>query len=77
MFACLIADNKTSMLSVNEVSLSLDECCLPSEVLSKTLIVRGLAEKTSAETLKDSFEGAVSARVIADKETGVSKRSVV
>lgn len=34
----------------------------------------GLAEKTSAETLKNAFERALSARVILDKETGVSKR---
>ncbi|XP_034743046.1 nucleolin-like isoform X2 [Etheostoma cragini] len=45
-----------------------------ANVLSKTLIVMGLAEKTTAETLKGAFEGAFSARVAADKETGVSKR---
>ncbi|XP_051238407.1 nucleolin isoform X3 [Dicentrarchus labrax] len=45
-----------------------------AKVLSKTLIVVGLAEKTTAETLKSAFEGALSARVIADKETGVSRR---
>ncbi|KAJ4937342.1 hypothetical protein JOQ06_001906 [Pogonophryne albipinna] len=39
----------------------------------KTLIVMGLAEKTTAETLKSAFEGASSARVTVDKETGVSK----
>uniref|UniRef100_UPI0037E8FA9D nucleolin-like n=1 Tax=Semicossyphus pulcher TaxID=241346 RepID=UPI0037E8FA9D len=44
------------------------------KVLSKTLMVVGLAEKTTAETLKSAFEGAVSARVIAEKETGVSRR---
>ncbi|XP_010782013.1 nucleolin-like isoform X2 [Notothenia coriiceps] len=40
----------------------------------KTLIVMGLAEKTTAETLKSAFEGASSARVTVDKETGVSKK---
>ncbi|XP_031153936.1 nucleolin-like isoform X2 [Sander lucioperca] len=45
-----------------------------AKVLSKTLIVMGLAEKTTAETLKGAFEGAFSARVAVDKETGVSKR---
>ncbi|GAA6222589.1 nucleolin-like isoform X1 [Lates japonicus] len=44
------------------------------KVLLKTLIVKGLAEKTTAETLKSAFEGTVSARVTVDKETGVSKR---
>ncbi|XP_071349004.1 nucleolin-like isoform X2 [Trachinotus anak] len=44
-----------------------------ANVISKTLIVRGLSQKTTAETLKSSFEGALSARVIMDKETGVSK----
>ncbi|XP_008279900.1 nucleolin-like isoform X2 [Stegastes partitus] len=44
------------------------------EVLSNTLIVLGLAEKTTAETLRGAFEGSVDARVLADKETGVSKR---
>lgn len=43
---------------------------------SKTLIIVGLAEKTNAETLKNAFEGAVSARVAVDKDTGVSKRCV-
>ncbi|XP_019114625.2 nucleolin isoform X1 [Larimichthys crocea] len=41
--------------------------------LSDTLIVRGLAEKTTAETLKTAFEGSLSARVCMDKETGISK----
>ncbi|XP_051809240.1 nucleolin-like isoform X2 [Acanthochromis polyacanthus] len=44
------------------------------EVLSKTLIVMGLAEKTTAETLRGAFEGSVDARVAVDKETGLSKR---
>uniref|UniRef100_A0A3Q3XJP7 RRM domain-containing protein n=1 Tax=Mola mola TaxID=94237 RepID=A0A3Q3XJP7_MOLML len=42
-------------------------------VLLNTLIVMGLAEKTSAETLKNAFEGALSTRIITDKDTGVSK----
>ncbi|XP_044076321.1 nucleolin-like isoform X2 [Siniperca chuatsi] len=45
-----------------------------AKVLSKTLIVMGLADKTTAETLKSAFEGALSARVTVDKKTGVSKR---
>ncbi|XP_073346676.1 nucleolin-like [Pagrus major] len=45
-----------------------------AKVLPTTLVVMGLAEKTSAETLKSAFEGAVSARVILDKETGASKK---
>lgn len=48
---------------------------LPSSV-SKTLIVMGLAERTTADTLKSAFEGALSARVAVDRETGVSKRLV-
>ncbi|KAG8014016.1 nucleolin [Nibea albiflora] len=44
-----------------------------TKVLSDTLIVRGLAEKTTAETLKTAFEGSLSARVCMDKETGLSK----
>ncbi|KAI3375134.1 hypothetical protein L3Q82_021653, partial [Scortum barcoo] len=45
-----------------------------AKVLSKTLIVMGLTEKTTAETLKSAFEGALSARVTVDKKTGTSKR---
>ncbi|KAM8727789.1 nucleolin-like isoform 2-T2 [Acanthopagrus schlegelii] len=44
------------------------------KVLTTTLIVMGLAQKTTAETLKSAFEGASSARVILDKETGASKK---
>ncbi|XP_056148795.1 nucleolin-like [Lampris incognitus] len=43
------------------------------KVLSKTLIVSGLAKETSEETLKSAFEGALSARVTLDKDTGVSR----
>ncbi|XP_058489848.1 nucleolin-like [Solea solea] len=39
-----------------------------------TLILSSLSEKTTAETLKSAFEGACSARVAVDKETGVSKK---
>uniref|UniRef100_A0A673AWE7 RRM domain-containing protein n=1 Tax=Sphaeramia orbicularis TaxID=375764 RepID=A0A673AWE7_9TELE len=45
-----------------------------ASVLSKTLFVKGLAEKTTAQTLKSAFEGALSAKVIVDKDTGVSKK---
>ncbi|CAK6952269.1 nucleolin-like [Scomber scombrus] len=44
-----------------------------AKVLLKTLIVMGLAKETTAETLKSAFDGALSARVAVDKETGVSK----
>ncbi|CAN9503181.1 unnamed protein product [Ophioblennius macclurei] len=44
------------------------------KVLSKTLIVMNLADKTTAETLQSAFEGALSARVTMDRETGLSKR---
>ncbi|XP_034558264.1 nucleolin-like [Notolabrus celidotus] len=43
------------------------------KVESKTLVVMGLAEKTTSDTLKSVFEEALIARVIQDK-TGVSKR---
>ncbi|CAJ1071910.1 nucleolin-like [Xyrichtys novacula] len=44
------------------------------KVESKTLVVFDLSKKTTAESLKSAFEEALSARVIVDKETGVSKR---
>ncbi|KAH0502819.1 nucleolin, partial [Microtus ochrogaster] len=40
---------------------------------SKTLFVKGLSEDTTEETLKESFEGSVRARIITDRETGSSK----
>ncbi|XP_027875431.1 nucleolin-like isoform X2 [Xiphophorus couchianus] len=40
----------------------------------KTLFVAGLAETTTAETLQSAFDGAASARVAIDKNTGASKR---
>lgn len=43
------------------------------KVLSKTLIVMGLTEETSTETLKGAFEGSISARITTDKDTGVSR----
>ncbi|CAL9686827.1 unnamed protein product [Knipowitschia caucasica] len=39
----------------------------------KTLFVRGLSEDTTDETLKEAFKGSVSARIVSDRETGVSK----
>ncbi|XP_049888733.1 nucleolin-like isoform X3 [Epinephelus moara] len=45
-----------------------------TEKVKTTLIVMGLSEKTTAETLKSVFEGAVSARISVDRDTGVSKR---
>ncbi|XP_068196662.1 nucleolin-like [Antennarius striatus] len=44
-----------------------------NKVLSKTLVVMGLAQKTSADTLHNAFQGALSARVITDRKTGLSK----
>ncbi|KAG7277393.1 hypothetical protein CRUP_033348, partial [Coryphaenoides rupestris] len=43
------------------------------EVLLTTLIVMGLAETTSEETLKTVFEGSAGARIIRDKKTALSK----
>ncbi|KAG7456842.1 hypothetical protein MATL_G00240200 [Megalops atlanticus] len=40
---------------------------------TKTLFVKGLSEETTDETLRDSFEGAIAARVATDKDTGSSK----
>uniref|UniRef100_A0A3B3ZC73 RRM domain-containing protein n=1 Tax=Periophthalmus magnuspinnatus TaxID=409849 RepID=A0A3B3ZC73_9GOBI len=39
----------------------------------KTLFVRGLSEDTTDETLKEAFKGSVSARIVSDRDTGVSK----
>ncbi|MBN3321432.1 NUCL protein, partial [Atractosteus spatula] len=39
---------------------------------TKTLFVRGLSEDTTDQTLKDSFEGSVAARIVTDKD-GSSK----
>lgn len=39
-------------------------------------MVKGLAQKTTAETLKLAFDGAINARVAVDKDTGLSKRRV-
>lgn len=61
------------------LDLKTDGCLfffLPLE-LTKTLIVMGLDEKTTAETLKNAFDGAVSARVIVNKKASASKRWVV
>ncbi|XP_028284370.1 nucleolin-like [Parambassis ranga] len=58
-----------------EVKVEFSENAKPDkEKVSKTLIVMGLAERTTADTLKCAFEGALSARVAVDRETGVSKR---
>lgn len=44
------------------------------QVLSKTLIVLGLHEKTTVDTLTEAFEGASSSRILLDKDTGLSKK---
>ncbi|KAM5303787.1 LOW QUALITY PROTEIN: nucleolin-like [Glossophaga mutica] len=41
--------------------------------LSKTLFVKGLPEETTEETLKESLDGSVQARIVIDRETGSSK----
>ncbi|XP_078029323.1 nucleolin-like isoform X2 [Epinephelus lanceolatus] len=45
-----------------------------TQKVKTTLIVMGLSDKTTAETLKSVFEGTVSARISVDRDTGVSKR---
>ncbi|XP_060933550.1 nucleolin [Limanda limanda] len=40
---------------------------------TKTLFVKGLSEDTNDHTLKDSFDGAVAARIVTDRDTGSSK----
>lgn len=40
---------------------------------TKTLFVKGLSEDTTDQTLKDSFEGSVGARIVTDRDTGASK----
>jgi len=47
--------------------------CSLSLEQSKTLFVRGLSEDTTEETLRESFEGSVSARIVTDRDTGSSK----
>ncbi|KAM9350078.1 nucleolin-like [Symphorus nematophorus] len=65
--------SKKIKISKREVRVEFCERREKANVLSKTLIVMGLAEKTTAETLKSAFEGALNARIAIDKETGVSK----
>ncbi|XP_047231175.1 nucleolin isoform X2 [Girardinichthys multiradiatus] len=40
---------------------------------TKTLFIKGLSEETTDQTLKDSFEAAVAARIVTDRDTGASK----
>ncbi|XP_051930505.1 nucleolin isoform X2 [Hippocampus zosterae] len=40
---------------------------------TKTLFVKGLSEETTDQTLKDAFDGSVSARIVTDRDTGSSK----
>ncbi|KAM4772484.1 nucleolin isoform 2-T2 [Rhinophrynus dorsalis] len=40
---------------------------------SKTLFVKGLSEDTTEETLKEAFDGSVTARIVMDRDTGASK----
>ncbi|XP_076601700.1 nucleolin-like [Chaetodon auriga] len=61
-------------LCKKEISVQFYEIREKPKIQSKTLLVTGLAEKTTAQTLKSAFEGALSARVPGDKKTKVSKR---
>ncbi|XP_052445492.1 nucleolin isoform X2 [Carassius gibelio] len=40
---------------------------------TKTLFVKGLSEDTTDQSLKESFDGAVNARIVMDRDTGSSK----
>ncbi|KAM6443886.1 nucleolin [Liasis olivaceus] len=40
---------------------------------SKTLFVKGLSEDTTEETLRESFESCIGARIVTDRDTGSSK----
>ncbi|KAL8188227.1 UNVERIFIED_CONTAM: hypothetical protein K2H54_063852, partial [Gekko kuhli] len=40
---------------------------------SKTLFVKGLSEDTTEETLRESFDGSIGARIVTDRDTGSSK----
>ncbi|XP_020772924.1 nucleolin-like isoform X3 [Boleophthalmus pectinirostris] len=44
------------------------------KVPSKSLVVLGLSEGTSANTLKEAFEGALSSRILMNKSTGLSRK---
>ena len=37
------------------------------------LFVKGLSEDTMEETLRESFDGSIGARIVTDQETGSSK----
>ncbi|XP_026577445.1 nucleolin isoform X2 [Pseudonaja textilis] len=40
---------------------------------SKTLFVKGLSEETTEETLRESFDSCIGARIVTDRDTGSSK----
>lgn len=65
---CDVMKLKVALLRVNDFSM----CSLSTEQ-SKTLFVRGLSEDTTEETLRESFEGSISARIVTDRDTGSSK----
>lgn len=64
---------KMGKRNINVELYNMQENAYKMKVLSKTLIVMGLAEQTTTETLINAFDGAVAARIVA-KESGVSKR---
>ncbi|XP_061652943.1 nucleolin-like isoform X2 [Phyllopteryx taeniolatus] len=67
--------NATKNVNVRKRRVRVEFCERPEigRVESKTLIVWGLGEKTTAEILQGAFEGCLCARVATDKETGESK----
>jgi hypothetical protein len=48
-------------------------CCSSTPGPTKVLFVKGLSEDTTDESLREAFQGAVSSRVVTDRETGASK----
>lgn len=65
---CDVRKLMLALLRLNDLGM----CSLSTEQ-SKTLFVRGLSEDTTEETLRESFEGSISARIVTDRDTGSSK----
>ncbi|KAM6919991.1 nucleolin-like [Lycodopsis pacificus] len=68
-------DGRDTRVQFCKMQAKSEEKCVSvfSLVQTKTLIVMGLTEKTTAETLKSAFEGAFTARVTVTKKKGVSR----
>lgn len=45
-----------------------------AQVASKTLIILGLHENTTASTLAEAFDGALASRILMEKDTGLSRK---